>query len=482
MATLSGQVASGAVWNTTATLIRIGSNVLVLPILARLLSAEDFGIVQMAMPIILLALSVSDGGLVPVLVRSQHVSPILWSSALVTNLLLAVLLTAAIGLAAPQIGAYYRTADAGLVLMALSSVLLLQAFSSVPHAWLQRELRLKTIAVCEAVANIFGVAVAIVMALQGGGAWALVGQQLTLYLVKALLHVTVARPPLAGAFSIRAMRAVLPQCWRYASAQAASSSGLMVAPLLIGRVLDATALGFYALAVRLTDFASQVFGVGLRSTLLPALARLPNDGRLKAGSLKVFRYLALMVFPVLAGLAALAAPLVEIVLGGTMKPVAGLIPILAPAAALQFVIAIAGVVLTATGAADAVLRLSLARTLLTLAALPIGLNWGLTGAAVAELAAVAILTFPAASVLMGRLQGGLGEFVATLAPPALFSAAMAVAVTALVDRMQALGFTCLAVLAAGLCAGVVIYLSLVFAFARGLLVEARSLLFEARGP
>ena len=65
-----GTIAMGSV-----NAARIGLQLLVLPILARLLGPEAFGLIGLAMPFILLSSVLADAGLGTALMRHQNPSP-----------------------------------------------------------------------------------------------------------------------------------------------------------------------------------------------------------------------------------------------------------------------------------------------------------------------------------------------------------------------------------------------------------------------
>lgn len=105
-----GQVAArGAAINMFAIAVRLFLNILVtLPILARMLGPEVFGLATMAMTLIMF-LSVFGGiGIAPALVRSRDKSEALWSTAAWTKIIFSVILALAAYVFSPLLARFYN--------------------------------------------------------------------------------------------------------------------------------------------------------------------------------------------------------------------------------------------------------------------------------------------------------------------------------------------------------------------------------------
>lgn len=442
MTDLSSRVVKGAAWGSVATVVRIASSILVLPVLARFLDARDFGLVQMGMPIVLFLMLFSDVGLGPALVRADSPSRKLWSSAFWTNIVIAGVLSALVIGTAPFAAVLYEEPDVEPILQVLGALLLLQSLSIVPYAWLQREMYFERIAIIEMIANVLAMALAIITAARGAGAWALIYQQLALYVVKTVLLWRVARPPLGLEFNWLEIKAVIPFAMNLLSAQIVNFLGRNADNVLIGKFLGATLLGFYSLAYRLMLLPVQVFSWGLAGTLLPALSRFKHDiPRLKAASLRIFRLIAFATFPIMAGMAALSEPLVEIVLGQKMASVAPLLAILAPVGALQSISSLHGPIYMAVGRTDILFRWSAFANAVAIAAFFGGVYWGIEGVAIAYLIVNLVLGLPGNMILLRLIDGTLGDLFKALGPAGAVSIVMGLTVYALAGVLTGLGWS-----------------------------------------
>jgi len=163
--------------------------------------------------------------------------------------------------------------------------------------------------------------------------------------------------------------------------------------LLVGRLLGASLLGLYEFAYRIPHLLEQRLGGPVGSVVFPTLARSQaSDRRLIAGYTKAAKYIALIVFPLLAGLAALARPAVLTLWGERWLPITLPLQLLCFPAALRAVGGPIGAVFLCKGRPDIPFKLMLARLAFTFAAVGIlGYFFGLVG--IAAGVAVSVLPF-----------------------------------------------------------------------------------------
>lgn len=467
MTDLASRVAKGAAWNTAASLARIGSNVLILPILARFLEPRDFGLVQMGAPIVIFLMTVSELGVTPAIVRADNPDRKMWSSVLWTHAGGAVFAALLLVLAAPSLGVYYHEPEVVPILYGLAGILVLQSFINLPCAWLQRELRFEYLAIVDVATNLFSMLVAIVTAYYGAGAWALVYQQLSLYLSKGILWWLAAQPPVGFVYSISSIRGIMGFSLNLVGAQVVNFFTRIAEPLLIGRVLDAAALGFYSLATRLVIFPVQIFAWSLTGTLFPALTKVKDEPhRLRTACVRILRLVTIMAFPIIAGMAALAEPLVEFLLGKKMAPAGPVLAILGPVAAIQCVTSTYGTIFMATGRTDVMFRWSLYTAIVTVAAMWVGVYYGIEGVAIGSLIAHAALFLPTSRAVFAQLEGNLTDVARAIGVNALNATLMAVAVYLASHQLGKSGYGALEQLVVCIPLGVVLYCGFILLFQR----------------
>src|SRR5919106_5479534 len=173
---LQRRVARGLSWTMVDIWGRQAVNLLIFVVLARLLTAQDFGLVALAAVFVLFAQIIVDQGLGDALIQRRvltraHIDTAFWV-AVATGMLL----TAAGLLLAGPIAAVLEQAELAPILRVLSLTFVMSAMNSIQIALLRRELAFRSLAIRSLVASAGGGAFGVVLASLGFGAWALVGQ------------------------------------------------------------------------------------------------------------------------------------------------------------------------------------------------------------------------------------------------------------------------------------------------------------------
>src|SRR6266403_3723120 len=89
----SRKLAFGAAASGTVSLIKVGLQLLLLPVMARLLGPGEFGIYALALPTVSFVALLADGGFGATLAREPESSSLVWSSAFWMLLLTGCVLT-----------------------------------------------------------------------------------------------------------------------------------------------------------------------------------------------------------------------------------------------------------------------------------------------------------------------------------------------------------------------------------------------------
>jgi PST family polysaccharide transporter len=224
-------------------------------------------------------------------------------------------------------------------------------------------------------------------------------------------------------------------------------------------------LGFYDYAYRFYTYPLEVITGVLTSVMFPTFSRLQDDPSLLGRAfLRANGAIALVTFPMMAGLGVVARPFVQVVLGKQWTAVIPLVAVLAPLGALQAISATPGQVFLATGNAALRFWWSVAYTIIIVTSYFAGLPWGIVGVA----SAYAIVMVPITLVgfwLALRLIGlRLIALWQTLATTVAATAAMATVVSILQLGLRSAGAGDVAVLASCVFLGVTTYAALIWVF------------------
>ncbi|MCC5795685.1 MAG: lipopolysaccharide biosynthesis protein [Chromatiales bacterium] len=268
-------IRSGLSWQTASVVVQALMQVIVLAVLARLLDPGDFGLAAVAAVAVTFGVLLSEAGTSSAVVqRYQPLDSAFISSAFLVSVAIGATLFVAQAFLAPTLEGFFGMPGLAPILVALGSVFVINGFSRVPEAMLQRELRFALLMKVNFAAQILGYAVpAVLLAWAGFGVWALVGGTLCQAFTKALLFFAVTR----SAWGFRPSRAAL---WEV------STFGLGMTKIkfwnwvmqqgdrfIIGRRMDADALGQYQVIIQLARMPGQYIANVLDSVFFPVLAR-----------------------------------------------------------------------------------------------------------------------------------------------------------------------------------------------------------------
>lgn len=178
MASLKRSFISGFFWSVLGQgghlLIYLVASV----ILARILTPYEFGQVGIVMFFINISRVLTESGLSGALIRKQDASKDDFSTVFVFNLLVSLLLTIVIILSSGTIAEYYDDGDLQKILIALSFVLIINAFQFTQNAKVVKYLKFRRQAIYTFSSTFISSTIAVILAWLDFGVWSLVVMQL----------------------------------------------------------------------------------------------------------------------------------------------------------------------------------------------------------------------------------------------------------------------------------------------------------------
>jgi len=415
---LSGSAARGVLWTGAGQVIRqviqLGTSL----VLVRLLIPEDFGLLGMATFFVGIGQLLADFGIGAAIMHARTTDRRVLSSCFWLNMAVACALSAAVVFVAPLIGSFYHRSDLAPVVAVLALNLVLSGLLVVPSTLLVRDLRFASYTRAQILGSLVGAITAIALAFRGFGVWSLVAQPLcgtTIVLISCLVSARwyprfeyswVTVQPLAR-FSSALLGTNLVG---YVNRNADS--------VLIGRVLGAGALGFYAMAIQLMLYPLQQVSSVFVRVLLPTLMQLQDEvTRLRTAYLKTVTCIALVTFPIMGGLFAVADDLVQVVFGPGWTEMTPVVKVLAWVGMLQSIGTTVGTIYLSTGNPAIALRVTLIGTPVLVAGMAGGLPWGILGVAIGYAAASFSFFYYSVATAFQLIELTLAEFHEALVRP-----------------------------------------------------------------
>jgi O-antigen/teichoic acid export membrane protein len=407
-----------------AQLLRSLIGSLTLIIMARLLTPGMFGQVGIVMALLGLLMLLVEFGFRQAIIQRPEIDLSLADSIWWLNLGVGLLFMFTVAVASGWIARLFHQPDLAILVLALVPLLPLSAMRAVPLALLERRLAFRTLAGLEVLATTAGAVAGIGLALAGAGIWSLVAQMLVASLTLTLLLVPSGWRPRRH-FAWHHVRQMLRFGGETATAESIDYGGRYTDDFLIGRFLGAQSLGYYHLAYQVMLFPLLTVSRLIGRVLLPAASRIQNDNAgLGNAFTEVASAVAIITFPLMLGIVAVAEPLVVLALGESWRPIIPLLLILAPVGALQSIMVLSDSLFIAKGRTDLRLRWSLFQTGASVAGVVLGLPFGLIGVAAGYALANACLAPPLLRVVCGQLELTSARLIRVLARPLLASLAM----------------------------------------------------------
>ncbi len=342
---------------SSVTLLRMLAQIMVVPVLARILSPHDYGLVAMAMPVVLFAMMFSDAGLSNSLVRYRTRDPEVWSTSFWLVSGLGGLLTLLLCLVAPLMAHIMGQPELTLIIIGVSVIVLLQSLATVPGAVFQHEHRFGMIAGIEIASLVVSIASVLLAAMNGMGAWSLVIQQILQYISKLTLTWWFAhfRPRLV--FRPHLVREHLVFGRDLLGANFSGFLFQLLETLIIGRFLGTAQLGIFSMALLFARLPSRVVSGPLQFVLYPYFSQIRHDAAAtRLLLLFLTRAMAIVVFPSLGLLAVAHEPFFRLLLSEKWAAAGTTFMLVAPAIALQTVTSLRFTVAMAAGNTGVLLR------------------------------------------------------------------------------------------------------------------------------
>lgn len=290
-------------------------------VLARLLDPEYYGELSIMIIFVNIAQVFVQNGFATALIQNKDVTEDDFSSVFWVSLAVVTGLYAVLFFAAPIVAAFYNMPEIVAPFRAISLVLFPSALNSIQTAKISRELDFKKLFY----SNVGGILVAgivgIGLAFSGAGIWALVAQTLlnTSFSCLVMWFVVRWRPRLA--INGQRLKVLVSFGWKLLVSSLLESLYQQLSSLIIGKKYDADTLAYYDRGRQFPQFLINALNSTVQGVLLPAMsAEQDHKDKVKALMRQSITLSCYIVFPMMAGLAAVATPLVRVLLTDKWLP------------------------------------------------------------------------------------------------------------------------------------------------------------------
>ncbi|QGN59145.1 oligosaccharide flippase family protein [Nostocoides sp. HKS02] len=402
---LGRRAATGVLWLAAQKWAIRVSGFVTLIVLTHQISPRGFGVVAAAMTVVPMVYLLSDLGFSTYLLQTEDADQRSLSTAFWTSVAAGVVLSAGLFGIAPLLAQAFRTPDLTPVLRALVLSVVPTVLAGVPLALLRRAMAFRAVAVQALVAAVLAQVAAVVIALMGGGVWALVSQIIVSQWVIAVLAWRSARWVPSLSLSPRQFRVMAVFGVRVSAVDLVASSRVWAETWIIAASLGTTALGLFNISQRLVQVAQELTAASLTPVSTVVFAKVRESAtRLGSTYLKALGLVYAVVSPLMVLIIVTGPALIPVLFGH--RWLASVLPAQALAAAGIITL---GAMLDhglyyGLGRPGAWLCYSVVVDGATVAMTALAVRWGL-GAVAVGFVVVAVLATVVRWVLVGRLLG-----------------------------------------------------------------------------
>jgi O-antigen/teichoic acid export membrane protein len=349
-------------------------------VVIRLLAPEDYALVAISGLVIGFTELLRELGLGAAIVQRDDLDDEQMRTIFGLIVLVHILLFLLIYFIAPVVAGFFGEDELIGIIRVAALQLPILMFAVIPNALMVRAMRFKWMSIVQAASMIAASATTLAMAYNGFGVWSLIGGQFAATLTNAVGFL-LGQPYFEWpSFRLKKIGGLISYSSRVFGADFLYYFYTRADVVIVGKLLDATALGFYTVAYNLATLPMNKISGVLSSVGFPAYARIKHDIlEVKSKFLFTVEANSLIFFPVLWGISIVADDLVVVLLGPKWLSATVVLQLITLIIPLQMTGPLARPALLGIGRADLFMSTIVTNAICVPIAVAIGSFWGLQG-------------------------------------------------------------------------------------------------------
>lgn len=284
-------------------------------ILARLLTPNDYGMLSIMIIFTNLSNVFIQNGFNTALIQKKDTTNEDYSSVFWLTLIISLFLYCILFLISPIIASFYSMPEIIFPFRILSLLIIPGALNSIQIAVVSKKMNFKKIFQSNLFSIIISGIISIVLAYLNMGIWALVFQSLLNVMISTIIMwFTVQWRPLF-IFELNRVKTLFSFGWKLLVSSLMETIYQDLSGLVIGKKYQSSTLGFYNRGKQFPQFITNAVNGAVQSVMLPAMSSI-QENRIKIKNMmrRSINLSSYLMFPIMAGLAVIAKPLVTILL------------------------------------------------------------------------------------------------------------------------------------------------------------------------
>lgn len=376
---LKKQAITGVKWSFvqqfSVQIINFGVQV----ILARMLMPEMFGLIAMVIVFISIGSALMDSGMTSSLIRTKNPDQTDYSTVFVTNLIVSFAIYILIYALAPYIAVFYNQDVLTNIIRLLAFSFVIRAFVAVHVAKLTKEMNFKLQMQLQIPSVIIAGTVGVSMAYMGYGVWSLVWLNLVQALAFTIQNWLFIpwRPSLA--FDKERFKYHFKFGYKLTLSSLLDTIYNDAYRIVIGKFFSPAQVGYFNQAETMRLFPVQQISGVIGKVTFPLFSNIDNDISLKSAYKKLLKIILVLVIPVMLSLILIAKEGFLFLFGEKWLPAVPYFQILAIVSIFRPISSYNLNILKVKGRSDIFLYLEIAKKLVGLVFIVLGIFYGVTG-------------------------------------------------------------------------------------------------------
>lgn len=377
MGQIKEKILGGIAWSVANQIGLQVLSIVFIGILSRLLLPSEFGLVAMVTLATNFLNVLKDFGFGAALVQKKEVTQEEYSSVFWFNILIGVVLTTGVWLAAPLVASFYQEPILEIITKAISFTFLITSASIVLNNMLIKQMEFRQIFYRSLLSTLISGITAVVLAFLGYGYWALIAQ-VYLNLITMLLF-TYLRLNWRPSFILDTnhIKKLMPFSLPLIGDQSLNYWTRNIDNLLIGRVFGTTELAFYTKAYSLMLLPVRQISGTITKVLFPSFSLIQGDiEQIRRIYLKISGVIALVSFPLMTYLYIMGEEVILILLGKQWLESVPIFKILCFLGMIQSIGTLIGNIFISQGKTSLLFRIGLVSRAMMITGIIVGLYMG----------------------------------------------------------------------------------------------------------
>lgn len=402
---IGNKIFQGMIWSAIERISIQAVQFILGIVLARLLTPTEYGTIGLLLVFLTLSNVFIDSGFTKALIQKNNRTEDDKSTVFIFNIGISIFCYVILWFVAPLIGEFYSIDSLALLLRVLALSLIINAIFAVPSTLLTIELNFKLFTKINLATTIISGILAILLAFNGFGVWALVFQTISKSVLTAIIMWFATKWKPNFNFSKSSFLSLFAFGSKLLISNILGAFSSQMNSILIGKYIGTKELGLYTRGIQFSDIVYGIFSSSISNVLLPGLAPIQDQtNTLISHTRTIIKTSAVITIPIFLILAVLSEPLIRILLTEKWIGAAPIMTVFCIARLISIISSVNINLLYVVGRTDLVLKQQYFNITIRIILLLAALKYGIFFIAIAELTST-VIHFFVNSYYPGKIMG-----------------------------------------------------------------------------